>query len=154
MTRSRLFGAFALAFAFALLASVAGASAATYVDPPRSAVYGYGYAPVYGTYATSAAYTGPFVRGPTVLSASYLQHLWGPSEQYTFNDDKWSTSYHRRATDGAGTTYTEGFYQPKPYRWDCAGNGCGRTQYLSTLRAQARHPQPGFSYAYTTRAYW
>jgi hypothetical protein len=91
---------------------------------------------------------------PYGLSASYLAHLWGPSTRVAYTDDKYATSYSSRVSDGMGNTYVEGFYAPKPYRWECAGNGCARTQYLSGLRVDALHPDPSVTYTYTMTRTW
>jgi hypothetical protein len=81
-----------------------------------------------------------------------------------------STSYHwdrrgeafsARATYADGTTYAYGYSLPRPYVWQCFGNGCSRAPYLHGLRTTARNPPPAwadtraYTYGYVShRTYW
>jgi hypothetical protein len=104
--------------------------------------------------STASHYNGP-VATYGVQGGYGPSYLRSPSWQTTFSDNKYAASYHSRVTNGFGQTNVQGYYIPKPYNWECAGNGCGRTQYLSGLRVQARHPGPGYAYDYSMqRTYW
>lgn len=133
---------FLFLFAAALLMS-ASVSGAIYVDPPR-----YGYAHDYNPYESRFVRYAP--------SASYVQpYITAPSSSTLFREDKYAISYSARTTNGLGQTHVQGYYVPKPYQWECSGTACGKTQYLSGVRARSMHPPAGFAYDYSMqRTYW
>jgi len=104
--------------------------------------------------STASHYNGP-VAAYGLHGGYGPSYIHAPSWQTTFRDDKYAVSYHSRVTNSYGQTHVQGYYVPKPYNWECAGNGCSRTQYLNGLRVQARNPGPGYAYDYTMqRTYW